>query len=103
MVKADPSLSLKFALGEDPIELLKNKVKNLDQMQNESNNINGEDNGLRDEGGFDSRAPIDLGGGPSEDISGEDLGNSSEGEGGAKSEAPMSETGEPPADDNINI
>ena len=101
MVKADPSLSLKFALGEDPVELLKNKVKNLDQMQDESNNMNGEDNGLGDEGGFDSRAPIDLGGDPSEDISGEDLGNSSENE--SKGEAPMSETGEPPANDNINI
>lgn len=97
MVKADPSLSLKFALGEDPVELLKNKVKNLDQMQDESNNMNGEDNGLGDEGGFDSRAPIDLGGGPSGDIGGGDLGSSSENEGGAESEAPMSETGEPPA------
>ena len=66
-VKDDPSLSLKYALGEDPIELLRSKLKQETIAQETEKQLdeNGPDKmddmggGLG--GGFDSSAPIDLG------------------------------------------
>ena len=66
-VKDDPSLSLKYALGDDPIELLKQKLKQDTIAQETEQKL--EENGpeiMSDEGGnfgggFDSSAPIDLG------------------------------------------
>lgn len=102
VVKQDPTMSLKFALGEDPIELLKQKVKN-DKVLEEANQNNNTDEGLGsssnddmgglDSGGssFDSRSPIDLG----------ESESSSENE--SAGEAPMSETGEPPSNEPSEI
>lgn len=94
MVKEDPSLSLRFALGEDPVELIKERVKNNNMLDNEeenSDNIDDLDTGNLggDIGGgeVNTREPIDL------DNSNEEPTN----------EVPMSETGEAPANDNINI
>ena len=66
-VKDDPSLSLRYALGEDPIELLKNKLKQDTIAQDTENKLNengpdkSDDMGGGFGGGFDSSAPIDLG------------------------------------------
>lgn len=87
-VKEDPSLSLAYVMGEDPIEIMKkklmsdNKLKEQEEMNKEMNmptdNMPG--------GGFDSSAPLDLGG--------DSIGDE-EGMGGETSEEPpMSETGE---------
>lgn len=66
-IKDDPSLSLKYALGDDPIELLRKKLKEqtiaeetqkeLDENGPDTMSDAGGDFG----GGFDSSAPIDLG------------------------------------------
>lgn len=69
-VKDDPSLSLKYALGEDPIELLRQKLKQDTVAQDAEKTLeNGPDTRADDDmgmmgpgpGGFDSGAPIDLG------------------------------------------
>ena len=66
-IKDDPSLSLKYALGDDPIELLRKKLKEqtiVEETQKELDE-NGPDTmsdaGGDFGGGFDSSAPIDLG------------------------------------------
>lgn len=100
VVKADPSMSLKFALGEDPIELLKEKMKN-DEVLNSTEEGQKDENGNIDDNldigggdmGFDSRSPIEL------DNNEEETSNNEE----SGSEPPMSETGEQPSNDNINI
>ena len=64
-VKDSPELSLKYALGEDPIELLRKKLQEqttLEETENKLSDAN-EDLGGMDNGpmpSFDSSAPIDL-------------------------------------------
>lgn len=64
-VKDSPELSLKYALGEDPIELLRKKLQQqtiLEETENKLSDAN-EDLGGMDNGpmpSFDSSAPIDL-------------------------------------------
>ena len=63
-VKEDPSLSLRYALGEDPIEIIKNKVKQQDQQEQAEEVMDsdiGSDIGTGPDMNFDSSAPIDLG------------------------------------------
>ena len=63
-VKDDPSLSLRYALGEDPIEIIKNKVKQQDQQEQAEEVMDsdiGSDIGTGPDMNFDSSAPIDLG------------------------------------------
>ena len=65
-VKDDPSLSLRYALGEDPIEIMKNKLKQQDQQEQAEEVMDSADSGpaSSDIGpmpDFDSSAPIDLG------------------------------------------
>lgn len=67
-VKDSPELSLKYALGDDPIELLKKKLQQDTIQQSAKEGIDemseGMDDGLGGDigpGGFDSGAPIDLG------------------------------------------
>ena len=66
-VKDSPELSLKYALGEDPIELLRKKLKEqtIAEETQEKLDENGpdtmSDTGGDFGGGFDSSAPIDLG------------------------------------------
>ncbi|MCM1260535.1 MAG: hypothetical protein NC222_06230 [Staphylococcus sp.] len=87
-IKEDPSLSLAYVLGEDPIQIMKKKLQS-DKKVEEQEQMN-KDMGMPEDnmsgGGFDSSAPLDLGG---------DEGGSSEELG----EEPMSETGE--GSDNI--
>lgn len=70
-VKDSPELSLKYALGEDPIELLRKKLQEqtiLEETENKLSDTN-EDLGGMDNGpmpNFDSSAPIDLGSGSME-------------------------------------
>lgn len=77
-IKEDPSLSLAYVMGEDPVEIMKKKLAadKAVQKQEEVNDELGMPEDNMDGGGFDSGAPIDLGG---EDTS---------------TEEPMSETGE---------
>lgn len=65
-IKDDPSLALKYALGQDPIEIMKNKLKQQEQQESAENAMQNSD-GMDDSsmssdiGSFDSSAPIDLG------------------------------------------
>lgn len=63
-VKDDPSLSLHYVLGQDPIELLKDKLKQQEVLEKTEKGL--DENAPdamsdMDIGGFDSSAPIDLG------------------------------------------
>ena len=71
-VKDSPELSLKYALGEDPIELLKNKLEQQQIMQQTEEGLENAPDTMSDESipNFDSSAPIDLG--PSSMESGEE-------------------------------
>jgi len=71
-VKDDPSLSLKYALGQDPIELLRQKLKQQEQLQQTEEGLENGPDTMSDEpmSNFDSSAPIDLG--PSSMESGEE-------------------------------
>ena len=71
-VKDDPSLSLKYALGEDPIEILKQKLEQQKVMQQTEEGLENAPDTMGDEPmpNFDSSAPIDLG--PSSMESGEE-------------------------------
>lgn len=71
-VKDDPSLSLKYALGQDPIELLRQKLKQQEQLQQTEEGLENGPDTMSDEPmpNFDSSAPIDLG--PSSMESGEE-------------------------------
>lgn len=62
-VKDDPTLSLKYVLGEDPIEIMKNKLKQQEQQEQAEDTMeSGTDTSLdSDMQSFDSSAPIDLG------------------------------------------
>lgn len=62
-VKDDPTLSLKYVLGEDPIEIMKNKLKQQEQQEQAEDTMeSGPDTSLdSDMQSFDSSAPIDLG------------------------------------------
>ena len=63
-VKDDPSLSLHYVLGQDPIELLKDKLKQQEVLEKTEKGLdeNAPDTmSDMDIGGFDSSAPIDLG------------------------------------------
>lgn len=74
-IKEDPSLSLSYVMGEDPLDIMKKKML-ADKKVEEQEKMDSE-NGLNEENmeDFDSGAPIDLG--PSE-TSDEDLGDISE-------------------------
>lgn len=71
-VKDDPSLSLKYALGQDPIELLRQKLKQQETLQQTEEGLENGPSTMSDEpmSNFDSSAPIDLG--PSSMESGEE-------------------------------
>lgn len=62
-VKDDPSLSLKYALGEDPIEILKQKLQQQIQLEETEEGLEDapETMGDKPAPNFDSSAPIDLG------------------------------------------
>ena len=62
-VKDDPSLSLKYALGEDPIEILKQKLQQQEEVEKAEEGLEGapETFGDKPAPNFDSSAPIDLG------------------------------------------
>lgn len=62
-VKDDPTLSLRYVLGEDPIEIMKNKLKQQEQQEKAEDTMEGgPDTSLDgDMPSFDSSAPIDLG------------------------------------------
>lgn len=64
-VKDSPELSLKYALGEDPIELLRNKLQQqtiLEETENKLSDVNDDLDGTNNEPipAFDSSAPIEL-------------------------------------------
>lgn len=66
LIKEDPSLALDFAIGEDPIKILKNKIlrnKKVEE-QEEMKSRTGDDFGPSTpddmDSGFDSSAPIDI-------------------------------------------
>lgn len=64
-VKDSPELSLKYALGEDPIELLRKKLQEqtiLEETENKLSDVNEDLGGIDNEPmpSFDSSAPIDL-------------------------------------------
>lgn len=71
-VKDSPELSLKYALGQDPIELLKKKLEEQTILENTEKGLEDVPNTTSDEPmpNFDSSAPIDLG--PSSMESGEE-------------------------------
>lgn len=71
-VKDDPSLSLKYALGQDPIEILKQKLEQQEKLQETEQGLENGPDTMNDEPmpSFDSSAPIDLG--PSSMESGEE-------------------------------
>lgn len=62
-VKDDPSLSLRYALGEDPIEILKQKLQQQQELEKTEEGLEGAPEPMADESmeSFDSSAPIDLG------------------------------------------
>lgn len=62
-VKDDPSLSLKYALGQDPIEILKQKLEQQEKLQETEQGLENGPDTMNDEPmpSFDSSAPIDLG------------------------------------------
>jgi hypothetical protein len=62
-VKDDPTLSLKYVLGEDPIEIMKNKLKQQEQQEQAEDMMESGPNTSLDSDmpSFDSSAPIDLG------------------------------------------
>lgn len=62
-VKDDPSLSLKYALGQDPIEILKQKLEQQQKLQETEQGLENGPDTMNDEPmpSFDSSAPIDLG------------------------------------------
>lgn len=68
IIKDDPSLSYRFALGEDPIQLIKEKydaTKTLNETEEGMGGNEKSDSGMFDDNSefshFDSSAPIDLG------------------------------------------
>ena len=67
-VKDDPSLSLKYALGEDPIEILRQKLQQQDELKKAEEGLENGPDTMGDEPmpNFDSSAPIDLGPGSME-------------------------------------
>lgn len=71
-VKDSPELSLKYALGEDPIELLRKKLQEQETLQQTEEGLENGPDTMSDEPmpNFDSSAPIDLG--PSSMESGEE-------------------------------
>lgn len=71
-VKDDPSMSLKYALGKDPIELLKQKLNQQEIAEQAEQGMSEGPDTMSDESmpSFDSSAPIDLG--PSSMESGEE-------------------------------
>lgn len=71
-VKDSPELSLKYALGEDPIELLRKKLQEQETLQQTEEGLENGLDTMSDEPmpNFDSSAPIDLG--PSSMESGEE-------------------------------
>ena len=71
-VKDDPSMSLKYALGEDPIEILKQKLEQQEELAKAEEGLEGSPTPTADKemSNFDSSAPIDLG--PSSMESGEE-------------------------------
>lgn len=83
-VKEDPSLSLKYISGEDPIEIMKEKMKANKKLeeQEQMDSETGINDSTGDLEGFDSGAPIDLG--TSEEGSSEEIleEGPTEGEGG---------------------
>lgn len=62
-VKDSPELSLKYALGEDPIELLRKKLQEQKTLQETEEGLENGPDTMSDEPmpNFDSSAPIDLG------------------------------------------
>lgn len=67
-VKDDPSLSLKYVLGEDPIQIMKQKLKQQEELNATEEGMKSGPDTMSDEPipDFDSSAPIDLGPMPSE-------------------------------------
>ena len=93
-VKDDPSLSLKYALGQDPIEILKQKLEQQQKLQETEQGLENGPDTMNDEAmpSFDSSAPIDLG--PSSMESGEEP--SLEETGPSTGDEGASESAEPP-------